>query len=77
MKRPKAEGLPPGEPVFDVADTVSIELGSAESLDTERELPVCVLWIFDPEQRHFLREYYVKKQAPKPSGKLIGFRKKP
>lgn len=76
MKRTKAEMLPIGEPVVQVEDTVATQLGSAESLGSDDERPVAVLWIFDPEQRHFLREYYVKKQAPKPNGKLIGFRKK-
>lgn len=68
--------FPIGEPAVQVEDTVAIELGSAESLGSDDERPVAVLWLIDPEQRHGFREYYVKKQAPKPNGKLIGFRKK-
>jgi hypothetical protein len=71
-----ADKLPIGEPVFQVEDTVAIDVGSAEKLDEADDRPVAVLWVPDIEQRHGWREYYVKKQAPKSNGKLIGFRKR-
>ena len=69
--------LPIGEPVVQPDDTVLFEVGGAEKLDGDGdERPVAVLWIFDPEQRHWLREYYVKKQSPvKPNGKRMGYQK--
>lgn len=76
MKRTNAEMLPIGEPVVEIEDTIAIEIGSAESLTSDAERPIAVLWVPDIEQRHGWREYYVKPDRPKPGGKLIGFRKK-
>lgn len=68
--------LPIGEPLWQPEDTVTHEVGSAEKIEEDVDRPVCVLWIPDPEQRHGWREYYVKKSAPKPSGKPMGYRKR-
>ncbi len=66
--------LPPGEPVWTPEDTVAHEVGKTEE-GADAERPVAVLWVFDPEQRHFLREYYVKRQPiTKPGGKRMGYR---
>jgi hypothetical protein len=35
--------------------------------------PVAVLWLFDPERRHFLREHYVYREPPK--ARPLGFRR--
>ena len=64
--------MQPGEPTWDTADTVDREVGKAEGVE-EDEHPVAVLWLIDPEARHFLREYYVKRQ-PKPKSKKMGYR---
>lgn len=66
--------LPPGEPTWDTAETVARETGRAECAATDEERPVAVLWVPDPEQRHGWREYYVKRQPPKPNGKRMGYR---
>lgn len=67
--------LPIGEPLWQPEDTVTIEVGTVEQVTEANDAPVAVLWVFDPEQRHFLREYYVKRQAPKPGSKPMGYRK--
>ncbi len=65
-----------GEPVWPIEDTVSIQQGSAEAAAGERDdHPIAVLWLPDPEQRHGWREFYVRKQAPKPGAKKMGYRK--
>lgn len=71
--------IPPGRPAFAPDDTVDIGMGETEF--TVNGVPdsgdyVAVLWLIDPEQRHFLREYYVKKQtAPKPGSRPMGYRR--
>lgn len=47
-------------------------VGSAEVGPPEVTVHDPVLWVPDPEQRHFWREHYVR--LPKP-GRPIGFRK--
>jgi len=32
-----------------------------------------ILWVPDPEQRHWWREYYVQKATEKPNARPIGF----
>ena len=65
----------PGEPVWAIEDTVSLAVGNAEDVGTDPERAIAVLWLPDPEQRHGWREYYVKKTAPKPGNKRMGYRK--
>lgn len=67
-----SDKLPIGEPLWQPEDTVVIEAGKAEEMDTDPERPVAVLWVIDPEQRHGWREYYVKRQAPKPGARKMG-----
>ena len=65
---------PPGEPVWIIEQTVATEVGKTEA-DDSTDYPAAVLWEPDPEQRHGWREFYVKKAAPKPNGKGMGFKK--
>lgn len=69
-----SDKLPIGEPLWQPEDTVVIEAGKAEELDVDAERPVAVLWIPDIEQYHKWREYYVKKQAPKPGARKMGYK---
>jgi hypothetical protein len=71
----QSEMLPIGEPVFDVEDTLVIEAGNVEELDSTPDRPIAVLWLPDPEQRHGWREYYVAKHAAPKPGRPLGFRK--
>ncbi len=66
-----------GDPVWEAPATVDMQQGNAEMASgaAADEHPVAVLWLIDPEARRGFREYYVKKQAPKPGGKLMGYRK--
>lgn len=70
-----SDKLPIGEPLWTPEDTIDIDVGTVEQVTEEADRPVCVLWLIDPEQRHGFREYYVKKQAPKPGARKMGYRK--
>ena len=65
-----------GDPLWDPEATVDIQQGHVEVvIDRPDEHPVAVLWVPDIEQRHGWREYYVKRQVPKPGSKPMGYRK--
>lgn len=66
--------LPIGEPLWQPEDTVVIEAGKAGEMDADPERPVAVLWLIDPEQPHWFREYYVKKAASKPGARKMGYK---
>lgn len=56
-------------------DTVVFEVGTAEEQTLDPDRPAAVLWLPDPEQRHGWREYYVKREGPKPGSRRMGYRK--
>lgn len=49
-------------------------LGSAATSAPKTQDPVAVLWIPDPEQRHWFREFYV--YPPDKPARSVGFRKR-
>jgi hypothetical protein len=72
-----SDTLPIGEPLWQPADTVQSQIGTVEDATLTTDHPVAVLWLPDPEQRHWWREYYVKRTpAQKPGARLMGYTKK-
>lgn len=69
-----SDKLPIGDPLWTPEDTIAIEVGTVEQVTEETDRPVCVLWVPDIEQRHGWREYYVKKAAPKPGARKMGYK---
>jgi hypothetical protein len=46
--------------------------GVGEVRQVDPDPPVAILWLFDPEQRHFLREHPVYRAGP--PARPLGFR---
>jgi hypothetical protein len=64
-----------GEPVWEVEETVPLVTGSAEPLTTPStaDRPPVVLWLPDPEQPRGWREHMVRRTAPEPERRPLGF----
>lgn len=69
-----SDKLPIGEPLWTPDDTVTIEVGTVEQVTEDTDRPIAVLWVPDIEQRHKWREYYVKRTAPKPGARKVGYK---